>query len=164
MGLVIIVLRIIHIVGGTFWVGSAVALAFFVEPAVASAGAAGNQLMQRIGQSAYGPIVSVASILTILAGLALFVLQGYSLASGSGFTFGLGGLAGIISLALGGIAGPTSARLRRLGAEIQSGGKPPTAEQAQQLQAYQTRLTQTGRVAAVLAFAAAILMSFARYV
>jgi hypothetical protein len=105
-----------------------------------------------------------ASILTILAGLALFVLRGYSLASGSGFTFGLGGLAGIVSLALGGIAGPTAARLRRLGAEIQSGGKPPTAEQAQQLQAYQARLTQSGRVAAVLAFVAAILMSFARYV
>lgn len=164
MDILIIMLRLIHIIGGTFWVGSALGLAFFVEPVASSAGAIGGQFMQRFGQGRYGAAVSAAAILTILAGLALFVLRGWSLTEPKGLTFGIGGLAGILALGIGGaLSGPTAAKLGRLGAEVQASGKPPTQDQMQQLQAYQAQLGQSSRITAALALLATLLMAVARY-
>lgn len=63
------VLRVIHIVAGTLWVGSAVFYLFFVEPTVKSLGPAAPQFMQTlIEKRRYPMFMNAASMLTIAAG------------------------------------------------------------------------------------------------
>ena len=68
-----IVLRLVHILGGIFWVGTAVLIAWFFIPAHRSTGAAGmifiQELMIRRKLRFY---LTLAMILTILSGLGMY--------------------------------------------------------------------------------------------
>lgn len=64
-------LRLIHIVFGTFWTGSAIFTAFFLLPVLRSAGPAAGPVMSRLGPR-IGPILGVASLLTIISGFIMF--------------------------------------------------------------------------------------------
>ena len=50
MDIVMIVLRLIHIVTGVFWVGGSFLLLSYIVPAADAAGPAGGQFMQRLMQ------------------------------------------------------------------------------------------------------------------
>jgi uncharacterized membrane protein len=159
-----VLLRIIHIVCGATWVGAVILLAAFVEPIAARAGSAGSQYLQRLGGSKVGLFISSVAILTILGGFALYWILGYSLNTTAGATFLIGGLIGLAALVVGGaLTGPSTAKLGRLGAEIQAGGNPPTSDQAAQIAALQARMKVTTRVTAVLVVVSVTLMAIARY-
>lgn len=160
----IIILRFLHIVSALFWVGAALMLALFVEPAAQAAGPAGSQFMQKLALSKYGIAVSIAGTLTVLAGFILFFRLGYGLGTIPGQTFLGGGIVGLIGLIYGGaVTGPAAAKMGRLGAATGSDGKPPATEQMGQMQALQAKLAQAGRIQAVLVTIAGIMMAVARY-
>jgi uncharacterized membrane protein len=70
----ILFLRIVHILAGALWVGAAVAYFAFFGPTVKSMGAAGGQFMQHLMERRKYPIfMTVASALTILAGVPLYL-------------------------------------------------------------------------------------------
>lgn len=168
MDLVTIILRIIHIFGGVFWVGGAWTIVFFLEPASHALVPEGGKVMGYLmGTRRLAVYLSVAAVLTVLAGLILFFWH-YGLAglnTGPGLVFGIGGVFGIIALAIGGaVTGPTSNKLTQLGGEIARGGKPPTPEQGVQLAALQARMRTAARWAAVFASLALLMMASARYV
>ena len=164
MDIFIVSLRLIHIVGGSFWVGAAILLAAFVEPAASAAGPAGGQYMQRLAGSKMGVAITIAAVLTVVCGFLLYWRLGYSLGSVPGVTLLVGGIVGLISLVYGGaITGPTTLALGRVGAEIQASGKPPTPEQAAQMQTLQGRLRMASRINAALVTIAVITMAVARY-
>ena len=100
MNILVIVLRLIHVLGGVFWVGSALVNAFFLAPAVAATGEAGQKMMGfMITKAHFSVRITVAAILTVLAGLALYWHDSGGLTSGwttsaAGLGFGLGGLSG----------------------------------------------------------------------
>ena len=165
MDITLILLRLIHIVAGAFWVGAALMVALFVEPTARAAGPAGSQFMQQLGQSKYGMTTTIAAILTVVGGFVLYGYLGYTLASGAGVTLLIGGLVATVSLIYGGaITGPTAMKMGKLGAEIQAGGKPPTPEQMGELQALQAKLAQAARINSVLVVVSLVLMAVARYV
>jgi uncharacterized membrane protein len=165
MDFILIVLRLVHIVAGSFWVGAALAMTLFVEPSAHEAGPAGSQFMQRLGQSKYGLTMTIAAILTVVGGYLLYGYLGYTLRSLTGVILLIGGLVATVSLIYGGaVTGPTTAKLGKLGAAIQAGGKPPTPEQLSELQALQATLQQAARINTVLVVVALVLMVVARYV
>ena len=164
MNIVLIVLRILHIVGGASWVGAAIMLAAFVEPTATALGPVGGQYMQRLGQSKMGLFITLSAILTVLGGFLLYGVLGYTLNTTTGATLLFGGVVALVSLVVGGaVSGPSTMRLGRLGAEIQAGGKPPTSEQIAQMQAIQGRLRTAARANAVLVVIAVLAMAVARY-
>ena len=164
MDVLLVVLRIAHIVSGAAWVGIAILLTLFVEPTARAAGAAGSQYMQRLGGSKMGPFISIIAIITVLGGFGLYFRMGYSLQSTAGVTLLIGGLVALAALVFGGaVTGPTTIKLGRLGAAIQSGGQPPTPEQVAQLQAITGQLRTDGRINAVLVTLAVTAMAVARY-
>lgn len=168
MDLVTIILRIIHIFSGVFWVGGAWTVVFFLEPTSRALVPEGGKVLGYLmGTRRLAVYLSVAALLTVLAGLILFFWH-YGLAglnTRPGLVFGIGGVFGIIALAIGGgVTGPTSSKLTQLGGEIARGGKPPTPEQGAQLAALQARMRTGARWAAAFASLALLMMASARYV
>lgn len=168
MDIVAIVLRILHIFSGVFWAGSAWVLAFFLGPTAAALGADGGKFMNYLlGKLRFSIYVTIAAIVTVLAGLVLFFLH-YGIAGLStptGLTFAIGGVFGLIALGIGGaVTGPTSLKMTRLGGEIAAAGKPPTPAQGAEMGALQKRLASASLWNAIFVSLALLLMASARYV
>jgi len=167
----VIVLRIVHIVAGVFWVGGAAVFTFFVEPSAKALGQpAGGQFMGHIAQKKKLPLFFAASgILTVVAGILLYIRDsgGFDpdwITSGVGLTLTVGGLAGIGALVLGVFfARPTVQRIGALGAQIQEAGGPPSEAQAAEMHALDARYQKLGWAIISLLALAVVAMAIARY-
>lgn len=171
MDIFLIALRLIHILAGIFWAGSAIITAAFLTPAVRAMGPDGGKFMQQlVGKQKFSMYLSLAAWSSTLAGIILYwrASLGFEIAwmlAPSGFTFTLGALAGIATVLLGQfVNAPTAARMSALAKEIQSAGAPPKPAQIAEMQKLQTRLGQAGVVAAILLIISAGAMAMARYV
>lgn len=165
-----IVLRIVHILAGTFWVGSAAFFFFFVEPTAKRLGPEAGPVMQEIMVRRKVPIfITSASGLTVLAGVLLYWRSSGGLdvdwiTSAPGLAFTVGGLAAIGAFAMGlALIKPAVDRMGALGAEIAASGGPPSPQQGAQLHALETRLRNVGRIDIVLLTLAVLAMAAARY-
>jgi hypothetical protein len=165
----IIVLRVLHIVGGVFWVGVAIFVAAFLGPALRAAGPAGGVVMGPLARRL--PLAMMISMsVTLIAGFLLYWANARTggsawLGSGPGRTFGLGG---VLALA-GGVVGmvvnaPTGRKLGALGATMAAAGRAPTTDELATMQALQRRLATAATVVAVLLVLATVAMAVARYV
>lgn len=71
----LLVLRLVHIVGGVFWVGSVIFTSFFLMPTLMKAGpAAAGPVMAGLQQRRLMVWLPVVSILVILSGLRLMMI------------------------------------------------------------------------------------------
>src|SRR5687767_4768281 len=102
----LIVLRIIHILGGIFWLGSGLFTAFFLIPALGRLGpASAGPVMGALQQRRLFTILPVIAVLTILSGIRLLQIAsaGFSAQyfdSRTGQTFLWSGVAAIIAFLL----------------------------------------------------------------
>ncbi len=165
-----IVLRLIHIFSGVFWVGSLLVIVGFLQPAAALAGADGGRFMQSLyNRTRFGPVQGIAGALTVLSGLAMYLrdsagLQIAWITSPSGLVLTIGGLAGILAGVVGGaMAGPAGARMAALTKQIQGSGAAPTAAQMTEMQALQKRVNQVTLWTTLLLVLALAAMATARY-
>lgn len=161
-----VLLRVVHIFAGVFWVGAAWLLTFFLGPAAQALGPDGGKFMgylnTRLRLSIY---ISVAAVLTVLAGWALYFMNwGMLWPDSKTITFAIGGVFGLIALGIGGgIVGPTSHKMTKLGSELASQGKPPTDEQKAQMGALQKRLGTASLWNSIVSSIALFLMAIARF-
>lgn len=163
-------LRIIHIVAGTLWVGSAVSYFFFVEPTVKSLGPAAPQFMQTlIERRRYPMFMNIASALTIVAGALLYwsISGGFQwvwVTSGPGLGFTLGSVIALVVFGIGFfMIRPRAERLGELGKAIDAAGGPPTPEQAAELGKLGEEMTKIERVDVILLTISLVIMATARY-
>jgi uncharacterized membrane protein len=166
-----IILRLIHILSGVFWVGSVLFIARFLVPAVRDAGPGGPAVMQQLTQVRKLPAALMgAALFTILSGVGLYAIdssgfQSAWLASRQAMILGLGGVLAIATFIMGLLVNaPIGNQLGKLGAAIKARGGPPTPEEAAQMQQLQARLARAGAVAAVLLVLATTAMAVARYI
>lgn len=168
----IILLRIIHVLLGVFWVGAVVFTAIFLIPTVRALGPAGGPVMQQIGEVRKLPaFIAVAAVFTVLSGFGLYwqASGGFTnrtwLGSGTGMTFGIGAVFAIIALVLGlAVITPTAKRASALGAAMASAGRPPSPEQLTEMGRLQARLAKLGSLGAVLLVLTTTAMAIARYI
>jgi hypothetical protein len=170
MNILMIVLRIIHIFSGVFWVGVAMFNVGYLQPTVAATGPEGQKVMQHLTrQTRFTSATYGAATLTLLSGLWMYwILSGLRLAfvtSGYGLMLTLGGLAGLVAwimviFVVRNILGQMGA----LGGQIQAQGGPPTPEQGAAMRALGGRLVAIGRVGVVFLLVALLGMSIAQYV
>ena len=167
----LILLRLIHILFGVFWAGTAMFNAIFLIPAVRALGPAGGPVMQEIAGKRKLPVYFlVAGLLTVLSGFGLYWhdSQGFTngfMRSAGGMTFGIGAVLALIAVLLGiFVVTPAAIRAGKLGAEIAAGKKPPTPEQAAEMQRLQAKLGTMAFVAAGLLTLTTIAMAVGRYV
>jgi uncharacterized membrane protein len=165
-----IILRVIHIGAGAFWVGAAFVLFLFVQPSVKDLGPEGQRFMGHLATRKRLPLmITLSGVVTVLAGLLLYWRASGGLdvdwiTSGPGLGFTVGALAAIVTLALGlSITKPAVDRIGALGQEIASRGGQPTPEQGDEMRRLQARTVAVGRVTMVLLAIAVVAMAVARY-
>ena len=165
-----VVLRILHIVAGVFWVGAALFLTLFVAPTARELGPAGGPFVAHLaGKKRVTDVILTAAAITIVAGALMYWRVSNGLAadwigSAQGIWLTVGALAGIVAFVIGlTVVRPTTHAMLALGREIAAGGGPPTSEQAATQQALQARARATGRVIVPLLVVAVAAMAAARY-
>ena len=101
-----IIARIIHIGGGTFWIGAMIFVTFFLAPAIKDAGPDGGKVMAGIAKRRFMQLMPAVAVLTLLAGIYLYwrVSGGFDpvyMKSGPGHAYAVGGLLAIVAFAIG---------------------------------------------------------------
>lgn len=170
MDVYVIVLRIVHILAGVFWVGSAALFFFFIEPTANALGPNAGPFMSQLTVKRKMPVVITAAAgLTVVAGILLYWRDSGGLdldwiGSATGLTFTIGAVAAIAAFA-GGLVfiKPAVDRMGAIGAEVERSGGPPSESQIAEIQSIQHKLREVGRADMVLLTIAVVAMAIARY-
>ncbi len=166
MNVLVIVLRLIHILSGVFWVGAAMVSAFFLAPAVAATGDAGQKMMgHMITKGKMSTRITIAAILTVLAGGTLYWIDSGGLtsswtSSATGWGFGIGAVFALVGLGTGMLVGVNMHKIGEVAAAAQ--GKPSQAQIAE-MQAAQKRMALASKVSTAALIVALACMATARY-
>jgi len=161
-------LRLVHIVAGIVWVGSAVFGALFLFPTARAAGAEGGRFIERLMRRV-GPAMGIAMLLTVIPGFIMYgrLSAGFNRAwvtSRPGLALGAGAVAAILAVLVGAaVNAPAGAKMAVLRKSFEAQGGVPTATQAAQLQTLQSRVERGAQVVAALLLIAAGTMAVARY-
>lgn len=161
-----LILRLVHIIGGVFWVGGALAMNFFVAPTLGATGDAGRQFAGHLmGKTRFSTFMTTNAFLSVIAGFILYGIDSNWFtsawqSSGPGIGFAIGALFALVGLVTGIMNGNNNRAMGRLGAQIQ--GKP-TVEQAAQLGMIRKQQTWVIPVNTWSLLLAVVFMAIARY-
>ena len=166
----LLVLRLVHVLGGIFWVGSGIFTSMFLIPALATMGSAAGQVMAGLQRRRLFTVLPVVAVLTILSGLRLMWLTsgGFSaayFASPRGATFAASGAAAIVAFLLSLlVARPAAVQAAALGQSIASAQH---GEARATLESRLVALRRRGEIASAIAVPLLVLgaagMAIARY-
>jgi uncharacterized membrane protein len=168
MDIFMMILRIIHILSGIFWAGTAFFFVLFFEPTIKAAGPAGGTVMGRLTLTRFPMVMALSSILTVVAGFLMYWLDsgGFQvnwISTPPGVAMTIGSLAGILAFLLGGaVQMPASARMAVLQKEIQTAGGTPAPSQMEEMRVLQERISNASRRGAALMTIAVLGMAMAR--
>lgn len=170
MTTLIIALRLVHILAGIFWVGTTLFLAFFLAPALASAGPAGGAVMGGLQRRGMMTVLPVSALLTIGSGAWLYQLvSGGSIAAfmrtSVGATLAGAATLALVTFVLGmAVARPAAMAAARLSQELSTAtDEAERARRLERLTALQRRNAVVSRVVAIMLLASAAGMAVARY-
>ena len=167
-----IVFRLIHILAGMVWLGSATLVVLFLAPAAAEVGpAAGPLVANLVLKRRVTRFVVGSGGVTVLAGAVLYwedARRYGSLGAFVGSDFGvaltIGAVAALAALTVGAaIVAPGMERGVRMAGDLARPEGPPAPEQTERLLALQARTRRASRTAVALIAIAAAAMSTARY-
>ena len=166
MNTLIIVLRLIHVIGGMFWLGSTLLMVLFILPSVHATIESGQKFLAHLlTKTHYGRMLGASVILTMLAGASLYWIDSAGFTSGwtrsgPGWGFGIGGTLGVIAFIFGNRFGNNVMLLGMTAAKIEG---EPTSEQKAIMDAAQQPLGLLGVISTVTLLLALICMATARY-
>ncbi len=163
MNIEVLILRLVHVLGGVFWVGSMLFMVSFLTPTLARLGPVAGRVMAGLQERRHLTILPSLAVLTVLSGLRLMWLaSGGSPAyftSPPGAILTAGALATIVALLMAlFISRPAMMRAGRLAKELTTDAA--AAQMLQELRRFNGRVN--AGVATLLVFAAAA-MAVARY-
>ena len=167
-----IVLRLLHIVAGVLWVGSAFIFVGFIGPSAAEvAPSAGPLLHAAVKKRKVAKVITGLSLVTVVAGwimwfrdLNQFGSLGNWLSSSFGLVITIGAVLATIASVEGSIGvGRNLERMVDLGDEVAASGGPPSAEQQSQMHRLGGEVEKWGRIDLVLLLLAVAAMATARY-
>lgn len=171
MNFLFLSMRVLHIVFGAAWLGTAVAASFFFIPSVQDAGPDGGKVMMAMMRRKFMAYIGSVSGLTVLTGFWLYwrFTSGFDpgmSASNGGRVFGAGGVLGLIAaiLAVSGVTRNIRAALRLM---TEAGGSTDANARAallQQAAVRRQRAGRFGRIVALLLILTAMLMAVGHYV
>jgi len=166
----LLVLRLVHVLGGIFWVGSGLFTSLFLAPTLAQAGPAAGPVMAGLQKRRLFTVLPLVALLTILSGLRLMWLTsgGFSpayFASAPGRTYAASGGAAILGFLLSVVvARPAALRLGSLGGTIAATSDDATrAVLTAELDRVRRRSARASVFAVALVVLAAAGMAIARY-
>jgi uncharacterized membrane protein len=170
MDIYLIILRIVHILAGVLWVGSAGFFVFLVSPTAQAIGSAGHQFTYHlVARRRYPQYISVVAALTMVSGVLLFFkvsggLQLGWIKTGAGLMLTIGSLIGILTAPIGkfGIV-PRATRLGVLGQSLATAGGPPNTAQVAEFDKVDRELAFYERIDFIMLTVSLVAMAVARY-
>jgi uncharacterized membrane protein len=169
MDITLLVLRVAHVVGAVFWVGTILFVVDFLQPALRDAGPAGSKVMQALQRRSYFTAVPVTALVTLVSGFWLYWRDFGRFhpgpgASGAELSFGIGGLASVVAFALGiAVMRPSALGLGRLAGEIEKADPGRRETLDAEVGRLRGRLKASGRIVVVLLTVAMVSMAIGRY-
>jgi hypothetical protein len=164
-----LLLRLVHILAGIFWVGAIFLMAGFLLPTLRATGREGGRFMQHLMQQRRLPIfLAIAMLLTVLSGFTLYTrmvsaTHGAWAGTPPGIAYGVGGLSAILGALVGMlVSGSAARRMAAIGQRSAQAGGPPAAEQVE-MERLQGRMVLGSRLVAGFLAVAATAMAVARY-
>ena len=162
-----VILRMLHIVFGVFWAGSAIFFAAILQPRLQKLGPAIQGPVMAALIPVMGPALIGSAVITIVAGSALAIRLRWGhldtfLSTGWGWAILLGFVVSIGAISTGITTIVLANRMINLGKSVGESG--PTPEQAAQLQRIASRLPRLARSTALMVLIAIGTMASARFV
>lgn len=164
----ILVLRLIHVLGGVFWVGTAVFMSLYLIPAATQAGPAGAQVLANLAKRKLMVALPIIAVLTILSGVRLMQIVSSGFApgyfrTGSGHTYAISSVLAILALIIGiTISRPAHLKAARLSQSVASDQTSKELIQAE-IGTLLKRATMATNIVTILVILAAAGMAIARY-
>lgn len=164
----LLLLRIIHIVGGTVWVGTMVFVTFFLAPALRATGPiAATQVMGALQQRKLFTWMPIIALLTILSGLRLMMIvsggDSHWFVHPAGHAYAAAAALAVIAFAVGiSVSRPA---MRRMGKLTQTAASDETSKRLilDEMSKLQMRARAANLAVSVLLLAATLGMAIARY-
>jgi hypothetical protein len=166
----VLILRLIHITAGAFWVGAVFTTVLFLQPTAMALGPGAAPFQAHlIRDRRFALAVVTSAAVTVAAGVWLLWISTDGLdpaialdSAHLGFT--VGGVAAILTFLLGAsYVYPRTVRVARIVASFLADGRPPTAEEQGQLATMRGQLARVGWVVIAGLAVATIAMATARY-
>jgi len=161
-------IRVLHVLCGALWVGTAVFGAFLLMPAVKDAGPDGGKVMVALNRRGFVAFIPIIAILSVLSGLWLYwrYTGGFSpdiSRTHAGMTFGIGGLLAIAAAIIAAaVVSPAMAKVTRFAAQAASTTDAEVRNAAlASVQHFRQRGQTAARFVAVLLILTISLMSIA---
>lgn len=166
----LLVLRLIHIFGGIFWVGSMLFTTIFLAPALRSSPATAGQVMASLQKRRLFTVLPTVALITIASGIRLLFIAsaGFSesyLATATGRTFSASAVAAIVAFLLALLVSrPGFVRVGRLGATLSTVTDESERQRTTvEMQRLGRRVAIANSIVVVLLLFAAAGMAVARY-
>lgn len=165
MDILMIILRVIHVLSGVFWVGTTFVFASHITPAVKATGTEGQRFMQHLsGQGKISNALGLAGILVVVTGWWMYFGQGWQLQGNTtnGVVLGFGAIIGTLGFLHGAfVQRKAISGLTALAKQVAAAGGPPSPEQAAELGKLSGKVERNGRLLAyLLALAVAAMGTF----
>lgn len=166
MNYYVLVLRILHIGAGVFWVGSTLLLAMVISPALKATGESGQKFVDYlVKHHRFGTESAGAGGMAGIAGLLLYWRDSAGLTSewmtsSAGIGYTVGAVLGLIAFVFGILNDRKMKAMMQLREQIQDS---PTSEQASQLQALGKQQTMYLTICVVTITLSLWIMASARY-
>jgi len=165
----LIVLRIVHVVGGVFWAGGMLFVTHFLEPAVRDSGPDGAKVMQALQRRRFTDVMPIVAAFTLVSGFWLY-LRAYGGAhpglgaSGPELWLGTGGLLALAAFVVGmTLVRPSAARVGALGVELAQAPPERKDALAAEVARLRGRMRLGGRIVAGLLGITILCMAVGRY-
>ena len=166
----LLTLRVIHILGGIFWVGSMLYTTFFLAPAIRSSPAVAGEVMAGLQKRRLFTILPIIALLTIASGIRLLWIAsaGFDdsyLSTSTGRAFSRGAIAAILAFLLSVLVSrPGFVRIGTLSASLAAATDEATRQRLTvEMQRIGKRVATANVMVAVLLISTAVLMATARY-
>lgn len=170
MNTLFVSVRVLHILLGAAWLGTAIFMVVFLLPSLRDAGADGGKVLLGLGRRRLPTFIASISGMTVLTGLWLYwrYTGGFEPAlSGTmgARVFGAGGVLGIIATALAGaVAGKNLKRAGALVKELQTAEPSRHSGLLTQITIHRDKAAGGARIVLALLLVTTVLMAVGHYV
>ena len=166
-----ILLRLIHILGAIFWVGSAMFTGFFLIPSLKETPATMGAVAQALNKRGFMVTMPIVGLLVILSGGTMLWIQSGGhmheyMMTASGHTFTMAGGLGILALLFGVVfTKPANMKAGAIGAQLAAATDAGEKARLQgEMAAAQKKAAMYTIIVTILMILAAAGMAIARYV
>jgi uncharacterized membrane protein len=165
----LLILRLVHVLGGIFWVGSTLLTTFFLIPAIATMGPAGGEVFAAVQRRKLSAYLMAAAVLTVASGLRLMWITsgGFSPAyfgTPPGMGFSTAAASALVAMLLGMLVSrPAAMRAAKLGGSMANAPAERRSAIVAEIAVLRRRSAVFGTAVALLLVLAAAGMSVARY-